>query len=605
MAKILKFIWQSITTAKQIVGNLLFLALVIVLLTFALTAKKGAVPDSAALILNPSGTLVEQKTAIDPINQFLSGYNDQDNETLLKDVLDAIDLGKEDARIKLLVLDLQKLQGAALSNLQEIGAALKAFKESGKQIYTFAASYDQSQYYLAAHADHLYLSKLSFGAFGVLLQGFGSYPTFYKSALEKLKIQIHVFKVGTYKSFVEPFTRDSMSDEAKEANSQLLSILWDEYRNDVTGLRGITTESFDRYSDQYDLLLREAANDVAQLAVNQGLVDDLKSRQEWIDELTELVGKTGDGYSSIGFKNYLSNVRPPMVVRNPGSDKIAIIVAKGIMLDGDQPQGTIGGESTAKLIRQARNDDSVKAVIMRVDTGGGSAYAAEMIRYELEATQKAGKPVVVSMGSVAASGGYWIAAGADRILAANTTITGSIGIFGLLPTFEQSLHELGIHSDGVGTTKFSGAMNPFRALNPMLERTLQQSIEHGYQKFINIVAQGRNMTAVAVDKIAQGRVWSGKTALELGLVDQIGDLKDAIKVAVELAELDEFEVIYLQKPLSSREQIISQILQSSMSFIGKRTGATILIPVLDDIRQLARMNDPHGIYLQCLICLVF
>lgn len=605
MAKILKFIWQSITTAKQIVGNLLFLALVIVLLTIALTAKEGAVPDSAALILNPSGTLVEQKTAIDPINQFLSGYNDQDNETLLKDVLDAIDLGKEDARIKLLVLDLQKLQGAALSNLQEIGAALKAFKESGKQIYTFAASYDQSQYYLAAHADHLYLSKLSFGAFGVLLQGFGSYPTFYKSALEKLKIQIHVFKVGTYKSFVEPFTRDSMSDEAKEANSQLLSILWDEYRNDVTGLRGITTESFDRYSDQYDLLLREAANDVAQLAVNQGLVDDLKSRQEWIDELTELVGKTGDGYSSIGFKNYLSNVRPPMVVRNPGSDKIAIIVAKGIMLDGDQPQGTIGGESTAKLIRQARNDDSVKAVIMRVDTGGGSAYAAEMIRYELEATQKAGKPVVVSMGSVAASGGYWIAAGADRILAANTTITGSIGIFGLLPTFEQSLHELGIHSDGVGTTKFSGAMNPFRALNPMLERTLQQSIEHGYQKFINIVAQGRNMTAVAVDKIAQGRVWSGKTALELGLVDQIGDLKDAIKVAVELAELDEFEVIYLQKPLSPREQIISQILQSSMSFIGKRTGATILIPVLDDIRQLARMNDPHGIYLQCLICLVF
>ncbi|HJN51264.1 MAG: signal peptide peptidase SppA [Pseudomonadales bacterium] len=605
MGKILKVIWQSITVAKQIVGNLLFLTLVVVLLIVALTGKDEGVPDSAALILNPSGILVEQKTAIDPINQLLSGYSNQENETLVKDVLDAIEQGKEDARIKLMVLDLQSLQGAALSNLQEIGKALTAFKESGKEIYTFAASYDQSQYYLAAHADHLYLSRLSFGAFGVLLQGFGSYPTFYKSALDKLKIQIHTFKVGTYKSFVEPFTRDSMSDEAKQANSELLGILWDEYRDDVTGLRSITAESFDRYNNQYDLLLREAANDVTQLVLTQGLVDELKSRQEWIDELTELVGKQGSGFSSIGFRSYLADVRPPLLLPNPASDKVAVIVAKGIILDGDQPQGTIGGESTAKLIRQARNDDTVKAVVMRVDTGGGSAFAAEMIRYELATTQQAGKPVVVSMGGVAASGGYWISAGADRILAANTTITGSIGIFGLLPTFEQSLDELGIHSDGVGTTAFSGAMDPFRPLHPMLQRTMQQSIEYGYRKFINIVADGRNMTPDAVDAIAQGRVWSGKTALELGLVDQIGDLKEAIQVSAELAGLDEFEVIYLQKPLTAREQIISQMLQSSLNIIGERTGSAVSIPMLDDIRQLARMNDPHGLYLQCLTCLVF
>ncbi len=431
------------------------------------------------------------------------------------------------------------------------------------------------------------------------------YPTFYKSALDKLKVQIHVFKVGTYKTFVEPFTRDGMSDEAKEANSELLGVLWDAYRNDVTGLRGITPESFDRYSNQYDLLLREAGNDVAQLAVNQGLVDALKSRKEWADELTELVGKKGSSYSGIGFRSYLSNVRPPVAIPNQTIDKIAVIVAKGFILDGDQPQGTIGGESTAKLIRQARDDATVKAVIMRLDTGGGSAYASEVIRDALNTTQSAGKPVVVSMGGVAASGGYWIAAGADRILAANTTITGSIGIFGVLPTFDRSLDELGIHSDGVGTTELSGAMDPLGPLNPMLQRTLQQSIEHGYKKFIDIVADGRDMTPASVDAIAQGRVWSGKKALELGLIDQIGNLGDAIDVSAELAELDEFDVIYLEKPLTAREQIISQMLQSSLEFIGEKATTAVSIPMLGGIRQLARMNDPHGIYLQCLTCLVF
>lgn len=605
MGRLLKGVWQSITTLRQIVGNLLFLGIVVLLLVLVLSRKEGEVPDSAALILDLKGVLVEQKMVLDPFNQLLSGYNDEENETLLKDVLDAIEHGRDDKRIKLMVLDLTKLRGAALSNLQEIGAALTAFKESGKKIYVIAASYDQNQYYLAAHADHLYLDKLSFGAFGVLFQGYGIYPTYYKSALDKLKVQVHVFKVGTYKSAVEPFIRDDMSEDAKAANRELLNILWNEYRKDVTGLRDITPQSFDRYIDQYDVLLKESANSVTRLAVSQRLVDELKNREEWIDELSGLVGKSGSGYSSIGFRNYLSNVRPPVALTDPTSDKIAIIVAKGIILDGDQPQGTIGGESTAKLIRQARHDRTVKALIIRIDSGGGSAYASEMIRFELETTQKQGKPVVVSMGGVAASGGYWIAAGADRILAANTTITGSIGIFGLLPTLDQSLDALGIHSDGVGTTKFSGAMNPLLPLNPMLQRTLQQSIEHGYQKFITIVAEGRNMTPTAVNEVAQGRVWSGKTALELGLVDQIGDLKDAIKVSAELADLDKFEVIYLQKPLTAKEKIISQMFRSSLNFITERTGSVVTFPMLNDIRQLARMNDPQGIYLQCLTCLVF
>jgi len=605
MGKFLKFIWQSITTAKHIVGNLLFLGLIALLLVLVLSRKEGTVPDSAALVLNPKGILVEQKMATDPINQLLSGYNDEENETLLKDVLDAIEHGRKDDRIKVMVLDLEKLRGASLSSLQEIGAALAAFKESGKEIYTFAASYDQNQYYLAAHADHLYLNKLGFGAFAVLFQGYGIYPTYYKSALDKLNVQMHVFKVGTYKSAVEPFTRDSMSDEAKDANLTLLSILWDEYREDVTGLRNITPDSFDRYTNQYDLLLKESANNVTQLAMSQGLVDGLKSREEWIEQLTELVGKKGSSYNSIGLRDYLLDVRPPVALTNPASDKIAIIVAKGIILDGNQPQGYIGGDSTAKLIRQAREDSSIKAVVMRIDSGGGSAYASEVIRHELDITQEAGKPVVVSMGGVAASGGYWIAAGADRILAANTTITGSIGIFGLLPTLDRSLDDLGIHSDGVGTTEFSGAMNPLRDLNPMLKRTLQQSIEHGYQKFIQIVADGRNMTTAAVDEIAQGRVWAGKTAIELGLIDQIGNLQDAVNISSELAELDKFEVIYLQKPLTAKEQIISQLLQSGLNFITDRTVSTVSIPMLDDIRQLARMNDPYGIYLQCLTCLVF
>ena len=606
MRRLLKGIWNSITTLKNVLGNLLFLAVTIIVL-FALFSRTDQVliPETAALILDPTGVIVEQRRALDPFAEFMGGGEDEP-ETLLRDLTEAIETASADPRIKILVLQLDGLREVSMSQLQTLGAALKDFSASGKEIYAFADSYSQNQYYLAAHADHLYLNDQSLQVFGgVFLTGMGVYPTYFKTALDKLKVQVHVFKVGTYKGAVEPFLRDDMSLAAQEANLGWIQVLWDQYLDQVAGLRGIDKTNLNQYIDHYPELLEDADSNAGVLAVEQGLVDELMSRQKWRIRLQDLVGSDDNDFRQVNFRHYLMAVAPSIPTLNPGTSKIAVIIAKGTIYDGEQPAGSIGSDSISALIKQAREDQNVKALVMRIDSPGGSATAAEQIRYELELTQQTGKPVVVSMATYAASGGYWISATANQILASPTTITGSIGTFLLFPTFNQSLAEIGVYSDGIGTNALSGALNPLQSLNPALQQILDLAINNTYQQFISLVARGRDMTPDAVDRIAQGRVWAGTTALDLGLIDAIGGLEDAIDSAASLAGLGEFETLYIEKQLSPKDLLINELLRGGTD-VAARVIDTRSLSLVSRLRSefddLLQMSREPGIYLQCLVC---
>ena len=606
MRRLLNGIWNSITTLKNVLGNLLFLAITIIAL-IALFSRTDQIliPETAALVIDPTGAIVEQRRAIDPIAEFMGG-DEEESETLLRDLTEAIKTASTDQRIKILVLQLDGMRDVSMSQLQTLGAALNDFSASGKEIYAFADSYSQDQYYLAAHADHLYLNDQSLQVFGgVFLTGLGVYPTYFKAAIDKLKIQVHVFKVGTYKGAVEPFLRNDMSVAAQEANLGWIQVLWDEYLDQIARLRGIDKTKLNQYIDHYPELLANTGSDAGMLAVEQGLVDQLMSRQQWRDELQDLVGSDERDFQQIDFRNYLLAAEIPIPTLNPGTDKIAVIIAKGTIYDGEQPAGSIGSDSVSALIKQAREDDRVKALVMRIDSPGGSATAAEQIRYELELTQQAGKPVVASMATYAASGGYWISATANQILASPTTITGSIGTFLLFPTFNQSLAEIGVYSDGIGTNVLSGALNPLQSLNPALQQILDLAINNTYRQFISLVARGRDMTPAAVDRVAQGRVWTGTTALDLGLIDAIGGLEDAIDSAATLAGLNEFETLYLEKQLSPKERLLSELLKGGTDVAARvidTKSLTLVTQFRSEFDDLLRMSQEPGIYLQCLVC---
>ena len=597
--------WNSVTVVRRFVGNLLFLLLVIFFISILFFDSEEDVPDGAALILTPEGNIVEQKTET-IMSSFILGEAAQ-KETLLKDIIDVIDFAKDDDRIQMMVLDLRKMASAGISKLQDIGAALERFKSEGKQIIAFGDYFNQQQYLLAAHADRLYLSPMG----TILLQGFGLYRMYYKTALEKLKIQFHAFRVGTYKSALEPFLRDSMSDYAKEANLAWLDVLWGDYKRVVSQQRGLDSQQMDDYINNFPAYLAKADGDAAVAALHFGLVDELITRDQLRQELIEIVGRDKDGltFKQIVFDEYLNRIKPTLMTDHLTKDKVGIIVASGIILDGEQPTGRIGGDTIADLLIRARNNDQVKAVVVRVDSGGGSATASEVISREIELTRDSGKPVFVSMGSVAASGGYWIAAQADQIWATPTTITGSIGIFGAFPTFEKSLKSLGITSDGVGTTKLSDAFDPSRPLNDVIAQSMNQMIERGYQRFIQRVAQGRNMEPEAVEKIAQGRVWAGTTAKDLGLVDQIGNLQDTIRAAAEQADLKDYEITYITQPLTTREQLIksfNRLIMAIFNFLqpSGHPVQTIYDTVVDrKVGHLLLAEDPAGLYAFCLNCI--
>jgi len=597
----------SIVTGIRYLFSLLFVGLFLMLIVGMFAEDIQPIPDKGALYLAPSGVLVDQKTYTDPFDQILMGNSQSDSETLVRDVIEALDTARIDSRITHLLLDTDYMAGGGISKLEEISSALLRFKKSGKPIIAVGDNFNQQQYFLAAHADEILLNPLG----SVSITGFGLYNSYFKETLDKLNINMHVFRVGDYKSAVEPFLRNNMSTNVKQESRELVDSLWQFYSSQVEHLRGLPDGAIDDFANNLHLKLQAANGDTSALAKQQNLVDQIATRTQMFAYLNEVLPGTDGEFDSINMKAYLNHNR--LTSRTSAAakaHKVALVVAKGSIVDGEQPEGTIGGDTLASIFARLRDEDEVKAVVLRIDSGGGSAFASDIIRDAISATQKKGIPVVVSMGSYAASGGYWIAADADRVLALSTTLTGSIGVFGIVPTVEDSLAALGIYSDGVGTTDIAGMMRLDRPMTQQSEMIFQAGVDNIYTRFITLVADGRNSTPAAVHEIAQGRVWTGEKALELGLVDQLGDLNDAIKVAAELANLAEYEVDYRRKPLTVYEQLLMEMSSNiSASFAG--LGINSWLP--DSLRQQAKvilkplqvldtLTDPRGIYLYCDNC---
>lgn len=592
-------------TALRWFINGVFALILLVVLVNLFGQQTKPLPPKAALTLTPAGVLVEQRSYTDPLTQMLEQSAAVDAETPVRDLVEAIDGGARDPRITALVLHLDYLRGGGISKLEEVGAAITRFKQSGKPVVAVADSYSQDQYYLASYADEIHLNPMG----GVMITGYGYYGTYLKSATEKLKIQINVFRAGQFKSAVEPFTRDDMSPESRENTRAWLTELWQAYTRQVEDARQLAPGALDDYVNGMHQRLAATGGDLGHLALETGLVDHLSTRPALGRRLAALAGEDDDGYLHIDHKTYLSHLRLPGLGRGGDGDAIGVIVAAGTILDGDQPEGTIGGDTLAKLLQTARKDKQLKALVLRVDSPGGSAFASEVIRNEIAETRKV-MPVIISMGSLAASGGYWISAGADEIWAMPTTLTGSIGVFGIVPTFDQSLKSLGIHSDGVGSTRLADIHQLDRPLSDEARLILQLGVDNIYQRFLALVAEGRGTTPEAVADVAGGRIWTGRQALDRGLVDGLGTFADAVNAAGLRAGLTRWEVKYIERPLSFQEQLLKQLAGSAVEVRRGLSPGAGLPPFMAQgmenlarrILAVARLNDPQGIYLHCFGC---
>jgi protease-4 len=551
-------LWRGLDGLRRVL-HLVLLLLIFGFIIGALSGNLPHLPPRAALFIQPHGDIVEQRSG-DPIQiAFNQASGQGDTQTLLWDLTESILAAAKDDRVQAIVLQLDYMGGAGQPTMEELAAAMRRFRASGKKIVAYSTSFTQAQYYLAAHADEVYLDP----AGEVLLQGYERYRMYYKGLLDKLAVDVHLFRVGEFKSAAEDLVRTGMSQEDKLASRAYLDSLWKSYKDAIATARGMDAEVIDQYTNGFIEALRSNAGDAARVALEAGLVTALKTEDEVTTRVIELVGKDDEDehrYPLIDLGDYVRVQRAEQRLHKSSGGRVAVIIASGEIRDGRQPPGAVGGVSTARLLRDARHDEDIAAVVLRVDSPGGSALASEKIYREVAAIRAAGKPVVVSMGDVAASGGYYVAAPANEIVASATTITGSIGIFAAVPTFDRTLAKVGVTLDGVGTTALSGKLRVDRPLDPALRDYLQLSIERGYELFLGHVAQGRGKSREEANAVAQGRVWTGKDAKERGLVDTLGGYEDAVKSAARLAKLPEgYEVRRVEPELSWAEQLVLQL----------------------------------------------
>jgi protease-4 len=592
---------------RSVLFNLLFLFVLISLLVALMGEPPVIVQNGSALLINPVGVIVEQPRYSDPLTVISNGSSglSVNNEVVLQDLLDAISAAKDDNRITSMLIMTDWLQSGGLSQLHDVGLAIDDFKTSGKKVYAWGSSFSQGQYLLASKADEILLNN--YGEVGI--EGFGAWQNYFQNALTKLGVNVHIFRVGDYKSAVEPFSRSDMSPESRSNYTQLLNDLWSNYTREIETNRGLTAGTIDDLVNHYDEHLAEYQGNTADLDLAMDLVDRIDTRPEGLAYLREAIGTSGDDeLRTIGFQQYLDTVPSSIAARSP---RIALIVADGEIVDGEARPGTIGGDTLGTLISDVTSDDDVKALVLRVNSPGGSAFASEIIRSELAAFKATGRPIVVSMGDTAASGGYWISTPADQIWANANTLTGSIGIFGTMFTLEETFNKLGIGTDGVSTTALAGATALGRPLPDITGRVIQQQIEHGYSKFIELVAESRDMDPAQVDSIAQGQVWSGQAALNNGLVDQLGTLHDAIAAAATLIGASTYQIDLREPSMSPFEQFLQEIMQNARVQAAMTSISSLLqpTPVQRILRQaeaeldwLSRANDPQHVYVQCLEC---
>ncbi|MEN8198657.1 MAG: signal peptide peptidase SppA [Thermodesulfobacteriota bacterium] len=605
---IFRWAGKILTGIRIFTLNALFLALLFFLFTTLSSyapKKEEKVSGSGALVLSLSGDIVEEKQYSDPFSTLLSdkmGLESLPSETLLQDVLDVIKEAASDDRVSCILLDLGDMGSVGLNQLRSMGRALSDFKGSGKKVIAAEDFYQQKAYYLASYADEVYLNPMG----GVDLHGIGAYRLYYKDAIDKLKINYNIFRVGTFKSAMEPLMRNSMSEEARAQNLTWLTALWETISSDITRERKLKEDTIRTYTENIASELATAGGNMARLALDTGLVDDLMTREQLRNHLAKLSGEDEEGdFKRIAFNDYLSDISPSFVDPPDENGSVGIIIAQGAILNGEQPVGLIGGDSLADLIREARRDEDIKALVLRVISGGGSVFASERIRQEILEYKKTGKPLVVSMGAMAASGGYWIAADADEIWASPVTLTGSIGIFAAIPTFENSLSKIGIYNDGVGTTSLAAALDLTRPLSPLLKESIEINLHHGYGQFLDIVATGRSMERNEVMTVAEGRVFDGRTAKKLGLVDKLGSMEEAIGSAADRAGLSDSRASYIQRPLTVKDEIL-QIFTGQIGSLLEyvHIGPTLrmgLTRLLAPIREILLFDDPGGLYAHSML----
>jgi protease-4 len=604
---VLSGIWRGLDGLRRVL-HLILLIVIFGVILWAVSSSLPGVPDRAALVVQPQGSLVEQLSG-DPVQRAVeNAQGQQRSETLLWDLVDAIRGAATDKHIRVLVLDLDKMQGAGQPMLEELARAIQKFRASGKPVIAYGTTFDQDQYYLAAQADKVYLDPTGF----VMIEGFSRYPLYFKGLLQKLGVDVNVFRVGTFKSAIEIFTRSDMSPADKEQSLAYLDALWSSYQKALTSARKLPADAIDNYVQSLAKSVSDASGDAAKVALQAKLVTALADNLQMERQLKGMVGEDKSGsFNQISAEDYARIVHAQKKVHDGGgSAGIGVIVASGDIADGKQPPGTIGGDSLSQLIRQARLDKNIKAVVLRVDSPGGSVAASEEIYRELEALRAAGKPLVVSMGDLAASGGYYISAPANQIWASPATLTGSIGIFAVIPTINQTLSKVGVSVDGIGTTPLAGSLTIDRPLSKEASELVQSQIDRGYQQFVDRVASGRRETPQQIDAIGQGRVWAGADARRIGLVDRLGTLEDAEKAAAELAKLTQYHVEFIQPHLSWAEQLFQQsqvratvaalsLFHVDAQSFGLAEVASRLDPVSKDLRQLARFSVPGHLYSYC------
>jgi protease-4 len=604
----LRSFFSSLWRGLDALRKALHLILLLVIFGLVLGVLRGSVPRipaKAALLVAPEGQLVEQLSG-DPLERAVQETRGETHrETLLWDLTDSIRAAANDARIAAVALDLEKFEGGTQPTLEELAAALREFRAAGKKVIAYDAEMTQERYYLAAQADEVLLDPMGF----VLIDGYDRYRHYLKDTLDKLGVEINVFRVGAFKSAVETFTRTNMSPEDREESRGYLNALWNSYQGAVTRARKLPADALEKYVDALPKSVPAAGGDAARVALQASLVSSLKTRIEFEQRLIGLVGKddNSNSFKSVSVDDYVRYARTQKKLKADGKPRVGVIVAEGDILDGDQPPGSIGGDTIARLIRQARTDKDIKALVLRVDSPGGSVLASEQIYRELVALRSAGKPVVVSMSGYAASGGYYISAPADEIWASPATITGSIGIFAIIPTIERTLGKVGVGVDGVGTTPLSGQLRLDRPLGDEARTLLQSTVSHGYDEFLERVASGRKKSRDQVDAIAQGRVWAGIDARRLGLVDQLGSFNDATRAAARRAKVTDYALEFIEPELTWAQALAMQ-LKSSLASLFLRASPTEqalaqlaqrLDPVTQEAQRLARFTVPNRLYAYC------
>ena len=576
-----------------------FVLLFLIIFISALFASKPEVPRHSVLVIKPEGRVVEQLVRPNT-DSFPFSIPDRD-QVLIEDVSRALELAKSDPKIELVRLELDELAPTPLAKLQDLRSAIEAFKVSGKHVIASGHAFSQSQYYLAATADKLYLHPMGL----IELTGCAFYQNYFKSALEKLNVDIHLFRAGEYKSAAEPLVRNDMSESARSANRAWLGTLWEAYKSDIATMRKIDAGRIQTILDAPSKYLTEHDGSLGRLMKAEGLVDELADLHDADSYIASLLHEERyKDVSTIGYKAYLK-ATDVVIPESPSTNLIGVLTASGNIVNGKQPTGTIGGDTIAGLLRDARFDERIKAVVLRIDSPGGSALASEVIRKEVERVKAAGKPVIVSMGSVAASGGYWIATPADEIWAQPTTITGSIGVFGLMGNVDRGLNSIGIHTDGLGTTAIAGGLRSDRPLSPELAKMFQMGVDDTYREFIDHVSEGRKMDPVRADQLAQGRVWSGVDAKKLGLVDELGDLKAAVKAAAKRAGVaGDYRRVSIEPKMDFSEFFLENLMSDLNTWFGDSVVTRISeLPFakawMDGIKGLglfAQFNDPKQIY---------